>query len=167
MQHECMHATCRIVLNFPQCLRASSPRACRDSHVSIHVVARARPRAHACARTRLLTRACTRTHTRDWDAACNGVRYWPSRMRIERIQWLDLKTGTRSYPLMCSLAYVFFDDERARAQGVATTDVGVAKDGSPKDTFERGMELHAKARQRKAFGRSLAQRTRSKSIEGS
>ena len=29
--------------------------------------------------------------------------------------------------------------------GVATNDVGVAKDGSPKGTFERGMELRAKA----------------------
>ncbi|XP_011495131.1 PREDICTED: electron transfer flavoprotein-ubiquinone oxidoreductase, mitochondrial [Ceratosolen solmsi marchali] len=29
-------------------------------------------------------------------------------------------------------------------KGIATNDVGIAKDGSPKDTFERGMELHAK-----------------------
>lgn len=29
-------------------------------------------------------------------------------------------------------------------KGVATNDVGIAKDGSPKETFERGMELHAK-----------------------
>jgi len=29
--------------------------------------------------------------------------------------------------------------------GVATNDVGVAKDGGPKDSFERGMELRAKA----------------------
>ena len=29
-------------------------------------------------------------------------------------------------------------------KGIATVDVGVAKDGSPKATFERGMELHAK-----------------------
>jgi len=29
--------------------------------------------------------------------------------------------------------------------GVATNDVGVAKDGAPKDSFERGMELRAKA----------------------
>ena len=30
-------------------------------------------------------------------------------------------------------------------KGVATNDVGIHKDGSPKATFERGMELHAKA----------------------
>ncbi|XP_050543740.1 electron transfer flavoprotein-ubiquinone oxidoreductase, mitochondrial isoform X1 [Daktulosphaira vitifoliae] len=29
-------------------------------------------------------------------------------------------------------------------KGVATGDVGIAKDGSPKESFERGMELHAK-----------------------
>ena len=28
---------------------------------------------------------------------------------------------------------------------MATNDVGVAKDGAPKDSFERGMELRAKA----------------------
>ena len=34
--------------------------------------------------------------------------------------------------------------EDGSVKGVATNDVGVAKDGSPKPTFERGMELHAK-----------------------
>ncbi|KAK3737009.1 hypothetical protein QZH41_018408, partial [Actinostola sp. cb2023] len=29
-------------------------------------------------------------------------------------------------------------------KGIATNDVGIRKDGSPKETFERGMELHAK-----------------------
>jgi len=29
-------------------------------------------------------------------------------------------------------------------KGIATRDVGLAKDGTPKSTFERGMELHAK-----------------------
>ena len=28
--------------------------------------------------------------------------------------------------------------------GVATNDVGILKDGSPSDNFERGMEFHAK-----------------------
>ena len=36
-------------------------------------------------------------------------------------------------------------NEGGEVVGVATNDVGVAKDGSPKDTFERGMELRAKA----------------------
>lgn len=29
-------------------------------------------------------------------------------------------------------------------KGIATVDVGIAKDGSPKPTFSRGMELHAR-----------------------
>ncbi len=28
--------------------------------------------------------------------------------------------------------------------GIATNDVGISKDGSPRDSFERGMEFHAK-----------------------
>ena len=28
--------------------------------------------------------------------------------------------------------------------GIATNDVGLGKDGAPKDSFERGMEFHAK-----------------------
>ncbi len=40
---------------------------------------------------------------------------------------------------------LYHDDETGAVKGVATNDVGIAKDGSPKATFERGMELHAKA----------------------
>lgn len=29
-------------------------------------------------------------------------------------------------------------------EGIATNDVGIAKDGSPKDTFQRGMEIKSK-----------------------
>jgi electron-transferring-flavoprotein dehydrogenase len=35
-------------------------------------------------------------------------------------------------------------DERGAVTGVATGDVGIAKDGSRKPSFQRGMELHAK-----------------------
>lgn len=34
--------------------------------------------------------------------------------------------------------------EDGSVKGVATNDVGIAKDGSPKSSFERGMELHGK-----------------------
>ncbi|KOB69361.1 Electron transfer flavoprotein-ubiquinone oxidoreductase, mitochondrial [Operophtera brumata] len=34
--------------------------------------------------------------------------------------------------------------EALGAEGVATGDVGIAKDGGPKDMFERGMEFHSK-----------------------
>lgn len=37
---------------------------------------------------------------------------------------------------------LYHDDSSVK--GVATVDVGIAKDGSPKPTFSRGMELHAK-----------------------
>ena len=34
--------------------------------------------------------------------------------------------------------------EDGSVKGIATNDVGVGKDGAPKDSFERGMEFHAK-----------------------
>ena len=37
---------------------------------------------------------------------------------------------------------LYHDDQSVK--GIATVDVGVAKDGSPKSSFARGMELHAK-----------------------
>ena len=37
---------------------------------------------------------------------------------------------------------LYHDD--GSVKGIATVDVGIAKDGSPKSTFSRGMELHAK-----------------------
>ena len=39
---------------------------------------------------------------------------------------------------------VLYHEDGSTVKGVATNDVGVAKDGSPKDSFQRGMELHAK-----------------------
>lgn len=40
---------------------------------------------------------------------------------------------------------VLYHEDGTSVKGVATTDVGIGKDGAPKGTFERGMELHAKA----------------------
>ena len=34
--------------------------------------------------------------------------------------------------------------EDGSVKGVATADVGIHKDGSPKESFERGMELNGK-----------------------
>lgn len=42
-----------------------------------------------------------------------------------------------------SAAEVLYDEE-GKVRGVATGDVGITKDGSPKDNFERGMELNAR-----------------------
>ncbi len=35
-------------------------------------------------------------------------------------------------------------DETGKVKGIATSDMGIAKDGSKKDIFQRGIELHAK-----------------------
>nr|BAN20927.1 electron transfer flavoprotein-ubiquinone oxidoreductase [Riptortus pedestris] len=50
--------------------------------------------------------------------------------------------GVELYPGYAASEVLFHED--GSVKGVATNDVGIAKDGSPKDTFERGMELHAK-----------------------
>lgn len=61
------------------------------------------------------------------------------------VKWLGEQAeelGVEIYP-GCAAAEILFHDDGS-VKGVATGDVGIAKDGSPKDTFERGMELHAK-----------------------
>jgi electron-transferring-flavoprotein dehydrogenase len=60
-------------------------------------------------------------------------------------RWLATKAealGVEIYPGFAA-AEVLFDDNGAVA-GVATGDMGVAKDGHHKDSFTRGMELRAK-----------------------
>ena len=44
---------------------------------------------------------------------------------------------------LCSLLQLLFHEDGS-LRGVATNDVGIYKDGSPKESFERGMELEAK-----------------------
>lgn len=61
------------------------------------------------------------------------------------VAWLGEQAeaaGVELYPGYAA-AEILYDDNGA-VKGVATNDVGIAKDGSPKETFERGMELHAK-----------------------
>ncbi|CAG04642.1 unnamed protein product, partial [Tetraodon nigroviridis] len=72
------------------------------------------------------------------------------------VRWLGEQAeelGVEIYPLTPQLninlfTSLFFDKvlfhEDGSVKGIATNDVGIAKDGSPKDVFERGMELHAK-----------------------
>jgi electron-transferring-flavoprotein dehydrogenase len=60
-------------------------------------------------------------------------------------RWLATKAealGVQIYPGFAA-AEVLFDPNGAVA-GVATGDMGVARDGHPKDSFTRGMELRAK-----------------------
>lgn len=50
--------------------------------------------------------------------------------------------GVEIYPGFAAADIVYNDDGSVR--GVATGDMGIAKDGKPKDGFMRGMELHGK-----------------------
>ncbi|XP_019625314.1 PREDICTED: electron transfer flavoprotein-ubiquinone oxidoreductase, mitochondrial-like isoform X1 [Branchiostoma belcheri] len=43
----------------------------------------------------------------------------------------------------CPVTEVLYHEDGS-VKGVATSDVGIAKDGAPKDSFERGMEFHSK-----------------------
>lgn len=52
---------------------------------------------------------------------------------------VEIYTGTAGAELLWE-----GDDGKPVLKGIATADVGIAKDGSPRDMFERGMELHAK-----------------------
>lgn len=61
------------------------------------------------------------------------------------VRWLGEQAealGVEIYPGYAASEVLYHED--GSVKGVATNDVGIAKDGSPKDSFERGMELHAK-----------------------
>lgn len=50
--------------------------------------------------------------------------------------------GVEVYPGIAASEVLY--DDNGNVKGVATNDVGIARDGKPKDSFERGMEFHAK-----------------------
>ncbi|TKR66881.1 hypothetical protein L596_023111 [Steinernema carpocapsae] len=61
------------------------------------------------------------------------------------VSWLGKKAeelGVEIWPGVAAQEVLYNDD--GSVKGIATADVGVAKDGSPKESFERGMELHGK-----------------------
>ncbi|XP_022235122.1 electron transfer flavoprotein-ubiquinone oxidoreductase, mitochondrial-like, partial [Limulus polyphemus] len=61
------------------------------------------------------------------------------------VRWLGHQAeelGVEIYPGYAATEVLFHAD--GSVKGIATNDVGIAKDGSPKGTFERGMELHAR-----------------------
>lgn len=61
------------------------------------------------------------------------------------VKWLGEQAealGVEIYP-GCAASEILYHEDGS-VKGIATNDVGIAKDGSPKDTFARGMELHAK-----------------------
>jgi len=51
--------------------------------------------------------------------------------------------GVEVYPGFAA-SEVLYDEDGGGVRGVATRDVGIGKDGQPKATFERGMELRAR-----------------------
>lgn len=61
-------------------------------------------------------------------------------------RWLGQKAedlGVEIYPGFAA-SEVLFNESGDGVRGIATRDVGIGKDGQPKSTFERGMELHAR-----------------------
>lgn len=63
-------------------------------------------------------------------------------------RWLATRAeelGVEIYPGFAASQVVYRDDsDRTTVRGIATRDVGIAKDGTRKATFERGVELHAR-----------------------
>ena len=51
--------------------------------------------------------------------------------------------GVEVYPGFAA-SEVLFNEDLTAVKGIATRDMGIGKDGEPKDTFERGVELHAR-----------------------
>ncbi|MEE6461148.1 hypothetical protein FKM82_001204 [Ascaphus truei] len=61
------------------------------------------------------------------------------------VSWLGEQAealGVEIYPGYAAAEILYHED--GSVKGIATNDVGIHKDGSPKATFERGLELHAK-----------------------
>lgn len=62
------------------------------------------------------------------------------------VRWLGEqaeKLGVEIFPGIAAQELLFSENGKT-VNGIATGDVGIKKDGSPKESFERGMELKAK-----------------------
>ncbi len=62
------------------------------------------------------------------------------------VQWLATQAeelGVEIYPGYAASEVLY--DQNGSVCGIATNDMGIHKDGSPKQSFERGMELRAKS----------------------
>lgn len=60
------------------------------------------------------------------------------------VQWLGEQAeelGVEVYPGFAATEVLFHED--GSVKGIATNDVGIGKDGAPRDSFARGMEFHA------------------------
>jgi electron-transferring-flavoprotein dehydrogenase len=61
------------------------------------------------------------------------------------VKWLGEQAeelGVEIYPGFAASEVLYTND--GSVKGVATNDVGISRDGKPKDNFERGMEVHAR-----------------------
>lgn len=61
------------------------------------------------------------------------------------VEWLGEQAeelGVEIYPGFAAAEVLYHED--GSVKGIATNDVGILKDGSPSENFERGMEFHAK-----------------------
>ncbi|KAH6594838.1 hypothetical protein BASA50_006312 [Batrachochytrium salamandrivorans] len=61
------------------------------------------------------------------------------------VRWLGEQAdelGVEIYPSFAASEILYNED--GSVKGIATNDVGIGRDGLPKDNFERGMEIHAK-----------------------
>nr|KAJ3416567.1 hypothetical protein HK105_001214 [Polyrhizophydium stewartii] len=61
------------------------------------------------------------------------------------VRWLGEQAeelGVEIYPSFAASEILYNED--GSVKGIATNDVGIGRDGRPKDSFERGMEIHAK-----------------------
>ncbi|KJH46285.1 FAD dependent oxidoreductase [Dictyocaulus viviparus] len=61
------------------------------------------------------------------------------------VRWLGEQAEARGVEIWPGVAAseVLYNEDGS-VKGIATNDVGIAKDGSPKDSFARGMELHGR-----------------------
>ncbi|CRJ82623.1 hypothetical protein BN1708_016978, partial [Verticillium longisporum] len=60
-------------------------------------------------------------------------------------KWLGERAeelGVEVYPGFAASEVLYHPD--GSVKGVATNDLGIARNGKPKDSFERGMEFHAR-----------------------
>lgn len=63
----------------------------------------------------------------------------------ELVRWLGEKAeslGVEIYPGFAASEVLY---QRGAVAGIATNDFGIGKDGRPKDTYARGMEIRARA----------------------
>lgn len=61
------------------------------------------------------------------------------------VKWLGEQAeaeGVELYPGYAASEILYHED--GSVKGIATNDVGIGKDGAPKESFQRGMEFHAK-----------------------